>query len=115
MASVEFRRFVRPHGRSEEDYIDLPDEVAALADELKAQGWQFEIEILRTGQVNADVCDRDEQLASHLGPNNETVPPSLEAMIRRAHARWTEKGKPKAAGFGTRAASRDLDDLCGND
>ena len=71
-----------------------------MADELKAAGWQFEIECNpRTGMVHGDCCNEEGQLANFLVENGPAVPDEIVTMVKNAHTLWTKFGKPLAVDF----------------
>lgn len=73
---------------------------ANLFTELRAANWDFELEVLPTGHVNADCCNKHGQLASILVPPNvapNDLPKELERLVERAHRRWVGLGRPQAA------------------
>jgi hypothetical protein len=85
--AVTFTQFMRPDGRQVEVLTDMPDEVADLAAALQSRGYLFEIEVLTTGHVNADISDpgdEDRILGAAFVPNGPDVPGALETMIRKA-------------------------------
>jgi hypothetical protein len=109
MRSVDFTQFLFPDGRLRDTSVDVPDDVAALAGELRAAGWSFEIECHpRTGLVHADCCDDEEPIADETCPNGPEVPVMVERLIRAAHAEWARRGKPKAQGDRLAAHSRQM-------
>jgi hypothetical protein len=96
---VYFTQFLFPDGRLRSDHIDMPDDVAALAEELRKAGWSFEIECFPDTQVvHADCCDDEAPIASAMRPNGPEVPEMIEQLIRSAHERWVQLGRPKAQG-----------------
>lgn len=97
MKPVAFVQFLLPHGEQRHTTIDMPDEVAVFGGELREAGYRFEIEVLRTGHIHADVCDDEGQLASEVCSNGPEVPVAIERMIRTAHSRWLLMGRAVAS------------------
>lgn len=96
---MRFTQFLFPRGTPKVENIDMPHEVEALADELVAAGWSFEIECSpHTGYVHADCCDEDAPIADDGCANGPGVPTMIDNLVRNAHAEWTRRGKPEAVG-----------------
>jgi hypothetical protein len=94
---MNFIQFMFPHGRQEPVSIPRPEPIEAMAKELEAAGWRFEIECFPgTQMVSMDCCDLDEQLSSEVASNGPAVPPTVDAMVQKAHTEWLRRGKPKA-------------------
>jgi len=109
---VKFTQFLRPSGERKTVEIDgLAMEVEGFAAELAAAGWRLEIEVLRTGQVHADVCNEEGQLASFIEDNGHKIPPAIEALLRQAHGLWVEHGRLSATLFDLKAALAEADEL----
>lgn len=85
--SIQFIQFLRPNGRRKPVLVDRPEEVESLAEELESQGYQFEIEVLTTGQIHMTVSDPVEGLdhVSRVCENGPPVPQSVDSLIREAH------------------------------
>jgi hypothetical protein len=99
MAYVYFTQFLFSDGRVRSDYIEMSNEISALAEELRKEGWSFEIECFPgTGLIHADVCDDEEPIADETCKNGPEVPAMIERLVRSAHAAWIERGRPKAQG-----------------
>lgn len=96
---MNFVQFMFPDGRRKPNVIDMPEDIEALARELRDAGWSFEIECFPDTQlVHADCCDEDEPIADDSCPNGPEVPTMIVALVRRAHAEWVERGRPRAVG-----------------
>jgi hypothetical protein len=68
MSKVAFREFVLPRGEQRELVVEVTDPIADLAaDLLRAEGYKFEVETLRTGQVSAEIAKDvdDEEIERH--------------------------------------------------
>jgi hypothetical protein len=97
---MKFTQFLRPNGERKTIESDpLPDAIEAMASELAGAGWEFQCELLRTGHVHADCCNRDGQLASFVKENDEQMIHAVVTLVREAYSNWTKLGKPSAAGF----------------
>lgn len=95
---MKFTQFVFPAGRQREEHINMAPDIEALAAELAAAGWRFEIECHPdTQMVNMDCCDDEEPIAVELVANGPGVPAAVEKLVRDAHAAWIASGKPAAS------------------
>lgn len=88
--SIPFTQFILPNGERRPRTFNADREVEALADELIAAGYRFEVEVLRTGQVHLDCCGAalDEPLAMQICDNGPPVVAAVERVVRDAHAAW---------------------------
>ncbi|KKN81423.1 hypothetical protein LCGC14_0320360 [marine sediment metagenome] len=94
---MKFTQFTFPHGGRSAEFIDMADDVEALAAELTEAGWDFEIECHPERQtVNMDCCDIEKPIAARSCQNGPDVPVKVEELVREAHANWIERGKPRA-------------------
>lgn len=88
MDTVEFTEYVLPNGAKRPYTIDVPDEVAARAREIKARGFHFDIEILMTGHISMtiesnddDVLDEEGAVAHRIVPNGPEVYTAVLALV----------------------------------
>lgn len=83
MALVEFTEY-RPNGRQEQQHLELPDDVAAIAKQIAANGFRFEAEMLMTGHVSLTIADPviEEDVAIELFRNGPEIHARAEKMIR---------------------------------
>lgn len=81
--SVKFTQFILPHGRTREITISLAPEVETKADKLLQRGYNFEIEILSTGQISATInhSSLDYDAAITVCNNNAEVPLAISKML----------------------------------
>ena len=84
---MKFTQFLFPNGRRQEIIIEMPKDVEALASELVAAGYRFEIECFSTGMVHMDCSNNDEMpVANQVCVNGPTVPTFVEKLVRDSHA-----------------------------
>lgn len=83
---VVFTQFLHPNGRKRKDWIRVSPEVKKLATELISNGYAFECEILRTGQVHLDCCNDEHVLANAICNNDMGIIAVVNDLIQRAHA-----------------------------
>jgi len=94
---MNFTQYVFPNGRRKPEFIQRPEPIEKLAQELIDAGWTFEIECFPDTQVvNMDCCDADEALAMRCCRNGPAVPGMVDEMVTVAHAEWVRRGKPRA-------------------
>ena len=84
-------QYMRPDGRQEQNWIDVPEQLGALAtavlDDPRTR--RFAAEVLMTGTVSftLELADRDEpDPVNILTPNGPEVITAVEKLIRQAHA-----------------------------
>lgn len=95
---MTFTQYMFPNGRKVPEFIERPEPIEKLADELMDAGWSFEIECFPDTQVvHMDCCNDDGQLAVQVCKNGPDVPPTVDKMVTAAHAEWIRRGKPKAS------------------
>lgn len=92
---IHFTQYLRPNGVTLHRTFEASREVEALADELVAAGYRFEVELLSSGHVHMDCCgpvlhDRsdDGAIALELCDNGPPVEAAVERLVRGAHAAW---------------------------
>jgi hypothetical protein len=79
-----------PNGRKVPVTIDLSPMHEGLARVIISRGYRFEIEVLRTGEVSAEIVknvsdpDIDDSLATEICSNGPQVPVSISKMIEDA-------------------------------
>lgn len=80
-----------PHGRTEAVTIDRPPEIEAMAKEIIALGYVFEIEMLSDCQtISMEIIKPEDDgagITNELCPNGPAVPDNVDKMIREAHAK----------------------------
>ncbi len=92
--AIPFTQFLLPHGRRTPVTFDASPDLEALAAELLAAGYRFEVEVLRTGHVHLDCCgpsldgEGDGPIALEVCPNGPPVVAAVEHVVRDAHAAW---------------------------
>jgi hypothetical protein len=90
-ARVVFTQFLQPNGRKAPCPIDVTGEVKKLAKVLTEAGFRFELEVLRSGQLNMDCCGLfrgdDQPIAGYLCSKVD-VETGAETLIREAYKRY---------------------------
>lgn len=91
---VGFTQYLRPNGRQRATVIARSPEIVAMARQLRAEGFHFDIEELSDGTVSMTVEPDGEDegpLAIQQCPNGPQVPDTVDELIRVAFARLTLK------------------------
>lgn len=88
--AVPFTQYMRPHGHKMQVYIDLPEEIEAMAKEINNAGFRFEVEMLTTGDVSATISDNNGDYEFNIGPNDARVPERMSDLIRSGYRRLDE-------------------------
>lgn len=101
---MKFARCCVPDGWASEAEIEVAPEVELLAVDLGDAGWTFEAELSSVGTVRIYCCDGGESVAFDLAPGGPGMRGAIEALVRKAHAAWCERGKPGAPVAQRRAA-----------
>lgn len=87
--TIEFTQYLRPDGRkvrvtfAPTEAVD--DEVFDMADSLAINGYEFEAEILRTGEVSFSCGKGEDVLAVAISNNGLEVIESVCGLVRHAH------------------------------
>jgi hypothetical protein len=86
--NIRFTQFMMPDGHTREEFIDRPEPIARKAKILQEKDYDFEIEMLQTGEINMDIIHRETQevVAGELCPNGPQVPVCVDKMVEQA---WT--------------------------
>lgn len=90
---VVFTQYLRPNGRQTTVWIERSPEIAALAQQVLAAGYHFDIEELMDRTVSmtveSNIPHDDEQapIAIELCPNGPEVPAAVDRLIRTAAER----------------------------
>ena len=82
--SVPFTQYLRPDGRPIPVWIDRPDHIAERAREIIAAGFQFEIEILMTGDVSMTIhnVEDGEDVAIEVCANGPDVVLAVDRLVK---------------------------------
>lgn len=85
---IPFTQYLMPDGRTREMLVAVPDHVYLQAKELMADGYEFEAEILMTGEVSLTVVDttEEEDIAIQICPNGPGIHGYIEKLISEALA-----------------------------
>lgn len=83
MPELEFTQFLLPNGRRREVTTEVSQEAWDKAQDIKEAGFNFEIEVLNTGQVSATISSVEAgvDLAHSITPNGPEVQEGIEKMI----------------------------------
>jgi hypothetical protein len=90
---ITFTQYLRPDGQQVDIYFPAPDHLYLLAEELIADGYRFEAEVLTTGEISLTVSDGEEDIAIQLCPNS----PGIEKFV----GKLIEEATHKASGIPT--------------
>ena len=87
MRAIPFTLYLLPNGRQVQTSIEVPDEISAMAQEIRARGNRFECEILTTGQVSLTVHNNqtEEDTAIEICANGPEVIKAVEKLVRTAY------------------------------
>lgn len=82
---MNFTQYLLPDGRKKPMEIFMPDEVEEIASQLTQKGYEFEAEILTTGEVSLEcVYGEGESAAIEIVPNGPDVISAVEKLVRDA-------------------------------
>jgi hypothetical protein len=82
---MTFIQYLLPDGRQRVGSIDVSEETERLAAEIKAEGFRFESEILRTGKIHLDCCDNERSLWNIVRPNGPGMRDAVEELVIKAY------------------------------
>lgn len=83
MRDIPFTQYLMPRGERVAVSIEMPDEVADIADKIIARGFRFECEMLSDySTVSFTITDEHADHAIRVVKNSPAVPPAIEEMIR---------------------------------
>jgi len=91
-----FTQFLRPNGRRQTISVMRPQPVEDMAQELRENGYKFEVEELMTGEIHMDVSHiaDDYPLTNRICDNVEgKVNDAVDSMITEAHSKYKEWDK----------------------
>lgn len=83
---ILFIRFTPPDGRQTVEETEVSPELAAIALQIRHDGFRFTVELLTTGDVSMCIEDTLSDLGDFdmaLAPNGPEVPVALERLLRR--------------------------------
>jgi hypothetical protein len=82
---VPFTQYILPNGKKRDLLMPASPEVMNKAGKILAEGYRFEIEILRTGEVSATIMDPIQEVDADIiiVENDERCPRKVCAMIMR--------------------------------
>lgn len=80
---VPFTQYLLPRGEKQSVYLPVDKETFKKAQEITEAGYQFEIEVLRTGEVSATIMDPilEMDAAITVGLNDASCPQRSREMI----------------------------------
>lgn len=82
MNLIEFTQYLMPDGRKRPVAINVSDEVAERALEIRNAGYVFECEMLSTGMVSLTITDPNEgDMVCEVVKNGPSVQNAVENMI----------------------------------
>lgn len=83
--SIRFTQFLMPDGQPKPTWIERPPEVEVKATALIAEGYEFESEVLSTGECSF-TCGRgeDEMLAIEVCPNGPDVLDAVDRLVEES-------------------------------
>lgn len=76
--TVPVTQFLRPNGRQQVIYTELPIEVEPAYNKMVAAGCRFETEVLTTDQVSTTISDGEQDIWIHICQNGPRI---QEAMV----------------------------------
>lgn len=84
MSIVHFTQYLRPHGVPVLVFIDRPEPLAERARRIIAAGFQFECEILTTGDVSLTIHDVEEgeDVAIEVCANGPDVLLAMDRLVK---------------------------------
>lgn len=94
---MEFTQFMLPYGESKKVEITRSPEIESLASFLTGLGYVFEIEILRTGEINMECIRHEEEgvedsfpqiLSIIICANDIRVPFIVDQLVRKAKSHY---------------------------
>jgi hypothetical protein len=94
--TIQFTQFLRPDGRQQKVGIDRPRPIEESALWLFENGCNFEIEVLRTGEVSIEVLSPEDDegdrstLAVEILENGPGVPEAVDRVVEEALAAFKE-------------------------
>jgi DNA-binding IclR family transcriptional regulator len=83
---IPFTQYLRPNGERRQVTIVRSPEIEALAQEIRAKGYNFECEELNNGIVSFTVVsphDDEGDICIVLVPNGPRVPAAVDDLVRR--------------------------------
>lgn len=80
--TVTVIQYFPPNGIRGTRLTEITDELKNEYDDMKAKGYQFEAEVLSTGEVSVTIS-KDEDIDIEIVPNGPMVQKALEQMLRR--------------------------------
>lgn len=78
---IPFTQFMRPTGRPIPVFIARPENIAAKADRIIANGFRFECESLGTGEISLTITDDERDWAIEVVQNGPQVPAAVDRLI----------------------------------
>lgn len=79
---IRFTQYMRPNGRPEDIYIGRSKEIEDKAREIREAGFEFECEVLMSGEVSLTIAGKNSDAAIEVVFNGPQVPEAVDRMIR---------------------------------
>lgn len=86
--AIQFTEYMLPDGRTRPQWIDRPNDIEMKANALIMLGFRFEIEVLTSGMVSAEIrsSDRERLVVNCIAPNGPGLEVGLDRMIERGYS-----------------------------
>lgn len=82
--AIQFTQYMLPNGRKSQVTIERSAEIEAKAQKIIEAGYDFECEMLRTGEIHLDCCNTERQIAVEVVPNGPEVVAAVDRIVERA-------------------------------
>ena len=82
--SIPYTQFMLPDGRRVPKTMDRPEPIENRAQDIIEEGFEFQMEILTTGEVSMTIFDpyKETDVAIQICDNGPAVPACLDMMIQ---------------------------------
>lgn len=82
--AIQFTQYLRPNGRKSQVTIERSAEIEVKAQKIIDAGYNFECEVLRTGEIHLDCCNMEREIAVEVVPNGPEVVAAVDRIVERA-------------------------------
>ena len=83
MTFIPFTQYLRPNGRTKPITIDRPDNISALAHKIIEAGYQFEAEVITTGDASFTITGPEGDEDIEIAFDGKDVSGAVDRLVMR--------------------------------
>jgi len=81
--AIPFKQFLYPNGQERQVSVVRPLEIMKKAEKIIHNGYEFQCEVLSTGEVSFTISDEDGDHAIEIVENGPGVPEAVDRLVNK--------------------------------